>query len=105
METTDQIPTEKRKRGRPSGTANTTCIEDKLIEPFKINYDEVQFTLVKKKDNDQEENCGYFSSLEGVLQKIAKSKLNNNTQYSLQGFINEYKKHLKEFTDNINFKA
>ncbi len=101
METQEKI---KGKRGRPSGTANTTAIEDELIEPFKIYYDETQFTLVKKKPDGIEETYGYYRSLSSALQKIAKNKLSNNNIYSLKLFISEYKQMLKEFTESINFE-
>jgi hypothetical protein len=97
--------TEKRKRGRPTGTANTTMIEDPLIEPFRIYYDETQFNLVKiKPDGTEEPGWGYHSKLSGVLNKIAKFKLVNNKTYTLRSFIDEYEKLLKEFQDNIKFE-
>lgn len=105
MEDLETTQPEKRKRGRPTGTANTTMIEDPIIEPFRIYYDETQFTLVKKKPDGNEDTWGYYSSLEGALDKISKSKLNNNKTYTLNGFISEHKKVLKEFMDIVKFPA
>jgi hypothetical protein len=95
---------EKRKRGRPAGSGNNTFIEDPLIEPFKIYFDETQLTLVKKKPDGNEETYGYYSSLAGVLVKITKVKLVNNKAYTLQSFISEYKQMLENFIQKIDFK-
>lgn len=100
----------KKKRGRPKGAgrqkgSNETAIVDPIIAPYKIYMDSNQFTVTdlnKKSETDIDKNYGYFTSLGYALIKIVKLKLNhNNKQYTLDSYIKEYNKMLKEFLDKI----
>lgn len=92
----------KKSKGRPSGSANTTVIRDKSISPYIIYIEDNQSVLVKIKDDGNEETYGYFSTLAGAMQKIAKLKTINNKTYSLKEYIDEYNNNLTEFLKIVN---
>lgn len=89
-----------------------TIIKDKLIEPFLIEIDESNFTVVleytmksgKSEGKTVHNAQGYFSTLGGALSKIAKDKTimnNEDKKISIRKFINEYKQMLESFTEKI----
>src|SRR5690606_28739131 len=100
----------KKKRGRPKGSpggrqkgsGNETVIIDPIIKPYKIYVDANQFTvtdLEKKKETDLDKNYGYFTDLSSALKKIVRMKLTNNKTYTLDSYIAEYRKMLREFEE------
>jgi hypothetical protein len=87
----------KIHKGRPKGSTNTIkVINDPLIEPFFINVDEDQYTLIKK-TGDKEEVYGYFTSLASLLVKLTKYlTLKQPESATLSSYIRDYKETLEQ---------
>lgn len=103
---------EKKKRGRPAKSGrpkggNETSIVDPLIHPYKIFIDDRCYTVVDKDKPDTEtaieKSYGYFYTLGGALNKIARLKTTKNKIFSLSEYIKEYKTMIDEFQRKFGF--
>ena len=97
------------KRGRPSKDANDstyTIIKDSLMEPYYIQKDRYNYTVIKKETptrgfagkkavgKEIEKHIAYFTTFKSALWKISKLKFSNETK-------GEYDS-IKEYMDEWN---
>jgi len=98
---------EKKKRGRPSkDTSNSVyvIIKDPLMEPYYIQKDATNFTVMKKvtptrgfagkeaKGEEIERTVAYFTSFRNALYRISKEKFSSHSgEYNtIQEYIQEW---------------
>ena len=76
-------------------------ITDRLIDPYQIETDSLQYTVVRPYEGNTKEGdtyegkevVGYYSTLGNALQHIAVLKTKaGSKRVTIQQFINEYKK-------------
>lgn len=79
---------ETKRRGRqPGQTKDVTIIKDPALEPYHIEVDEVNFTLMK-----DEKKLGFFTSFAPALKKVAMLKVNSkNKRMTVREYIKEFK--------------
>tara|TARA_R110000868_G_scaffold35830_1_gene127959 strand:+ start:715 stop:1065 length:351 start_codon:yes stop_codon:yes gene_type:complete len=98
---------EKKKRGRPSKDDDNSAyliIKDKLMEPYYIQKDHYNFTVIEKvtptkgfagkeaKGKELERPIGYYTSFRNALNKISKEKFQTHT-----GDYNSIKEYIDEW--------
>jgi hypothetical protein len=109
---------EKRKKGRPArDTSNEykVTINDPLLDPYYIEKDSLQFTLLKKHsptrgyqggDISTKENIqiiGYYTHLGNALKKVMSLKINTPKKYSsLKEYVDNWETIRKETEQIIN---
>lgn len=81
-------------------------IEDKLIEPYIIDFDGTQYTLgipkINNKGIENLHNTFYYTSLTNALKKVASLKLgSDNKIVNVEEFIKEYQNLIEEFNNKI----
>jgi len=102
-------------------TVSTSCvIRDPLMEPFYIEKDSSNFTVIEKttakrgfrgkevSGKEKENVVGYYSSFRNALNAVAKQKFHTNTgEYnSIKEYINswnEVKDGLDSLLNTVNF--
>jgi len=67
-----------------------TKISDEIISPYFIYFDGISYTLVKEKDNGNEENIGYYTNLSGALKATAKNLVNDQKTITISDFLLKY---------------
>lgn len=86
---------------KPGFVKSQTTIKDELISPYYVTVDDIQFTLMVEGSTLP---VGYFSSLEGALQKVARFNTVENLTGSntdLRGFLSTYKEVLQNINTNL----
>jgi len=81
---------------------NSIEIRDKVIEPFYIQQDSRQFSVIKEGSINAE---GYFTTLSAALQFISKNHLLNNnpgTQLSIRDYIDQYEEQNTNILDTLD---
>ena len=81
---------EKKAFRKQSREDSQTRIEDESIAPYFIYFDGMTYTVVKEKNNGNEENIGYFSRLDNALKSIAKNLVNESKTVTINDFIRKY---------------
>jgi hypothetical protein len=81
-------------------------IKDKLIEPYEIHYDGLQYTIgkphVSAKGEKSLKNTSYFHSIEYAISKIISIKMGEKQDVvTLQEFYDEFKIMFKEVKEAI----
>jgi len=84
-------------------------IKDKLIEPYEIEVDSLQYTLVKKtgtqdkKGVDNYQTIGYFNNLPFALKRVAKEQLLNSgvKNIELSDFVKNIDSNFEEIQKSI----
>ena len=104
--------TKKTKRGRPSkDSSNSThaIIKDPLMEPFYIQKDRYNYTVIEKTistrgfagkkatGKEVEKVVGYYSSFANALYKISKLKF-----YSTKGEYNSIQEYMESWNELKN---
>ena len=87
-------------RGRQKGqTKRMSIIKDESISPYEIHVEEEQYVLV---DSEKQKPLGYFTELNGLINKISRMSLANNKEtYTLVGFIESFNNIKNEITNNF----
>tara|TARA_X000001382_G_scaffold108560_1_gene84446 strand:+ start:572 stop:847 length:276 start_codon:yes stop_codon:yes gene_type:complete len=87
-------------RGRQKGqTKRMSIIKDESISPYEIHVEEEQYVLV---DGEKQKPLGYFTELNGLINKISRMSLANNKEtYTLVGFIESFNNIKNEITNNF----
>ena len=81
---------EKKVFRKQSREDSQTKIQDESIAPYFIYFDGMNYTVVKEKNNNGEENIGYYSRLDGALKSIAKLLVNESKTVTISDFILRY---------------
>jgi hypothetical protein len=84
-------------------------IQDALLEPYRIEVDESQFSVYRftgktdKNGYEVKDYKGYFSKLSTALHKIVKIKMSeDNSTISLGHYIKQYDKIYNSLTKIVN---
>lgn len=76
-------------------------IRDNLLEPYFIDFDGVQYTLVEncvsKEGNSYTVTHGYFIDLVWAVKKICQLEISKKEDLSLKQFIEEWKTLMNKF--------
>jgi hypothetical protein len=84
-------------------------IKDKLIEPYEIHFDGVQYTLgkpyVNKHNKEMLLNTTYHTKLDNVILKVVANKIGEeSTIVSLKEFYKKFSTMLEEFKTKITLE-
>jgi len=75
-----------KRKGRKSRNQ----INDPILEPFFIQYDECNYSLCEKSNNDTIKTYGHYSSLPLVLLKICQLQTKKENCSLIKEYINSY---------------
>lgn len=92
---------QERKFRKQSREDSQTKIEDEAIAPYVIYFDGFNYTLVKPKDKGQDENIGYYTSLNGALKSAAKMMVNEQKTTTISDFIKKYDEIMTKLSDKF----
>jgi hypothetical protein len=88
-----------RKKSREESSSK---IEDEAISPYVIYFDGMSYTVVKPKENGNDENIGYYNSLSHALKSIVKLLVNNNKTTTIADFIKQYDKMMTNLSNKFD---
>jgi hypothetical protein len=88
-----------RKKSREESSSK---IEDETISPYVIYFDGVSYTVVKPKENGNDENIGYYNNLNHALKSIAKLLLNNKKTTTIDNFIKQFDEIMTKLNNKFN---
>ena len=82
-------------------STNVYRITDPGMEPYFIQYDPLCYTVFKKVTAEEsgrmrESMVGYYSTIEGCLNSIAKDAIKNQDYDSLRDFITAHRSELEK---------
>ena len=87
---------------KPSREDSQTKIQDEIIAPYVIYFDGFSYTLVKDKDNSNQENIGYYSSLPGALKATAKLLIHEQKTVTISDFVHQYDTIITKIENKFN---
>jgi hypothetical protein len=79
-----------------------TKISDEIISPYFIYFDGISYTLVKEKNNGNEENIGYYTNLSGALKATAKNLVNDQKTVTISDFLLRYDTIINKITEKFD---
>jgi hypothetical protein len=92
---------EAKKFRKQSRDESQTKIEDESLGPYVIYFDGFSYTVVKPKDNGQDENITYHTHLDGALKSIAKILVNESKTVTIADFLKKYDEVMNKLTDKF----
>ena len=88
-----------RKKSREESSSK---IEDEAISPYVIYFDGMSYTVVKPKENGNDENSGYYNSLSHALKSVVKLLVNNNKKTTIADFIKQYDEMMTKLSNKFD---
>jgi len=92
---------EVKKFRKQSREDSQTKIEDESLAPYVVYFDGFSYTVVKPKENGQDENITYHTHLDGALKSIAKMLVNESKTVTIADFIKKYDDVMNNLTDKF----
>jgi hypothetical protein len=92
---------EKKVFRKQSRDDSQTKIQDESLGPYVIYFDGFSYTIVKPKENGQDENISYHTSLDGALKSIAKMLVNESKTVTISDFLRKYDEVMNKLTDKF----
>jgi hypothetical protein len=87
-----------KKRSRDE---SQTKIEDETISPYVVYFDGMSYTVVKPKDQGQDENISYHTRLDGALKSIAKLLVNDQKTTTIADFVKKYEEVMNSLSEKF----
>ena len=91
----------ENKFRKQSREESQTKIEDEAISPYVIYFDGFSYTVVKPKDQGQDENISYHTRLDGALKSIAKLLVNDQKTTTIADFVKKYEEVMNSLSEKF----
>jgi hypothetical protein len=78
-----------------------TKIEDESIAPYVVYFDGISYTVVKPKDQGQDENISYHTRLDGALKSIGKLLVNKQKTTTIADFVKKYEEVMNSLSEKF----
>lgn len=89
------------KKGKPRKEDSSLVIKDVQLDPFKIYFDGMCYTVAETTQNN-DRIIGYYSNMGGALHSVVKQKMLEGYEYTLKEFVDTYQENLEKFSNIID---